>query len=196
MNAREDSAKLVLQMGISLDGFVAVPSGTGLTPVMEGESALPPEDPELKRAKLEWISQAGAHLMGRVAYEEMASYWPSSTDDYAGPMNEIPKVVFSKSLERADWPESRIARGDLADEIETLRRESDKDLIAYGGASFAQSLARLGLVDEYRLTTHPVAVADGEPLFKELPTPALLRLVETRTFASAALHVYEPAKSG
>jgi dihydrofolate reductase len=187
-----DSAKLILQMGSSLDGFVAVPSGDGLTPVMEG-GRLPAEDPELTRTKVEWISQAGAHLMGRVTYEEMASYWPSSTHDYAAPMNEIPKVVFSKSLERAEWPESRIASGDLAEEIEGLKRESDKDLIAYGGASFAQSLARSGLVDQYRLTIHPVAVTKGEPLFKDLSGPALLRLVDSRTFSSAVVHVYEPA---
>jgi dihydrofolate reductase len=192
MNTPQDSARLVLQMGISLDGFVAVSSGNGLTPVMEG-GILPPEDPELTRTKLEWIRHAGAHLMGRVTYEEMASYWPSSTADYAAPMNEIPKVVFSKSLDRADWPESRIARGDLALEVEKLKRESDKDLIAYGGAAFAQSLARLGLIDEYRLTTHPVAVADGEPLFKDLSNPVLMRLVESRTFTSAVLQVYEPA---
>lgn len=81
MKAPEDSARVVLQMGISLDGFVAVPSGDGLTPVMEGLGSLPPEDPELTRAKLEWVWQAGAHIMGRVTYEEMASYWPSSTSD-------------------------------------------------------------------------------------------------------------------
>jgi dihydrofolate reductase len=62
--------------------------------------------------------------MGRNMYEEMASYWPASDHDYAAPMNEIPKIVFSKSLERADWPESRIARGDLAEEIAKLRRVS------------------------------------------------------------------------
>jgi dihydrofolate reductase len=193
MNGAKDSARLVLQMGVSLDGFVAVPSGDGLTPVMEGGGGLPPEDPELTQAKLDWVWQADAHLMGSVTYQEMASYWPSSTSDYAAPMNEIPKVVFSKSLKRADWPESRIARGDLTEEIEELKRGSDKDLIAYGGASFAQSLARLGLVDTYRLTIHPVAVAAGEPLFKDLPTPAVLRLVESKTFSSAAVHVYEPA---
>jgi dihydrofolate reductase len=192
MNAPEGSAKVVLQMGISLDGFVAVPSGSGLTPVMEGTSGLPPEDPELTRTKLDRVWQAGAHIMGRVTYEEMASYWPSSTSDYAAPMNEIPKVVFSKSLERAEWAESRIASGDLAEEIEKLKRGSEKDLIAYGGASFAQSLARLGLIDEYRLTVHPAAVADGEPLFKDLSAPIRLRLVESRTFTSAVLHVYEP----
>jgi dihydrofolate reductase len=192
MTPPEDPAKLVLMMGISLDGFVAVPSGDGLTPVMEG-GGLPAEDPNLTKTKIDWIWQAGAHLMGRNTYEEMAGHWPTSTHDYAAPMNEIPKVVFSKSLERADWPESRLARGDLAEEIAKLKRESDKDLIAWGGASFAQSLAREGLVDEYRLTTHPVAVAKGEPLFKDLRAPVRLKLVETKTFTSAAVNVLQPA---
>ena len=104
----EHKARIVLMMGISLDGFVAVPNGDGLSPVMEGGD-LPPEDPELTKAKLDWIWKAGAHLMGRNTYEEMASFWPTSKHEYAAPMNEIPNVVFSKSLERADWPESRIA---------------------------------------------------------------------------------------
>jgi dihydrofolate reductase len=193
MTTKEGSRKLILQMGISVDGFVAVPSENGLTPVMEGGSGLPAEDPELTRTKLAWLWEAGAHVMGRVTYEEMASYWPSSTHEYAAPMNEIPKVVFSKTIERADWPESQIARGDLAEEVASLKSTTGKDIIAWGGAGFAQSLARLGLIDEYRLVTHPVAVAKGEPLFKDLSSPAHLRLVETRTFTSAAVHVYEPA---
>jgi dihydrofolate reductase len=117
-------------MGISLHGFVAVPSGGGLTTLMGGGSGLAPEDPELTRTKLAWLWEAGAHLMGRVTYEEMASYWPSSTHVYAAPMNEIPKVVFSTSIERADWPELRIARGDLAEEVSGLKREAGKDMIA------------------------------------------------------------------
>jgi len=180
-------------MGVSIDGFVAVPSGGRLMPVMEGEWGLPPEDPDLTQRKLAWVWEAGAHIMGRTTYEEMAAYWPSSASDYAAPMNEIPKVVFSKTLERAEWPDSRIARGDLAEEIATLKREPGKDVVAYGGAAFAQSLARLGLIDEYRLITHPVAVANGQPLFKDLPTPSRLAFVEARPFRSAVLHVYEPA---
>jgi dihydrofolate reductase len=193
MTPPKEPAKIVLMMGISLDGFVAVPSGNGLTPVMEGGGGLPPEDPELTKTKLARIWEAGAHLMGRTTYEEMAAFWPTSTADYAAPMNEIPKVVFSKELERADWRESRIARGDLAEELAKLKGESDKDLIAWGGASFAQSLARQGLVDEYRLTVHPVAVADGEPLFKDIPAPVRLKHVDTKIFNSAALHVFQPA---
>ena len=82
-------------MGISLDGIVAILRGDGSVPVMEGEWGLPPEDPELTKLKLGWVREAGAHLMGRVTYEAMAGYWPTSTHDYAAPMNEIPKVVFS-----------------------------------------------------------------------------------------------------
>jgi dihydrofolate reductase len=192
MTSIEGTGRIVLMMGISLDGFVAVPSDNGLTPVMEG-GELPPEDPELTKTKLNWIWEAGAHLMGRNTYEEMATFWPTSSHDYAAPMNEIPKIVFSESLEHADWPESRIARGELAQEIADLKRESDKDLIAWGGASFAQSLAREGLIDVYRLTTHPVAVANGEPLFKHLNAPALLKLVESKIFESATMNVFEPA---
>jgi hypothetical protein len=77
---------------------------------------------------------AGAHLMGRVTYEEMAAFWPTSTSDYARSMNEIPKVVFSKTLKQAGWAETRIAGGDLREEIGRLKREPGNDLIAYGGA--------------------------------------------------------------
>lgn len=181
--------KVILQMGMSMDGFVAVPSGNGLSPVM-GPGA---EDPELKRAKLEWAWDAGAHLIGRATYQDMASFWPTSTDEYAAPMNEIPKVVFSKTLERADWPESRIASGDLAAEIASLKESVDKDMIAWGGARFAQSLARQGLIDQYRLVTHPMAVAEGEPVFKDLTGPAILRHVATMPFTSAVVQIYEPA---
>ena len=74
------------------------------------------------------------HLMGRVTYEEMVSHWPSSDSDYAAPMNEIPKVVFSKTLAEANWPDSQIARGDLAEEIVRLKGEPGLDMIAWGGA--------------------------------------------------------------
>jgi dihydrofolate reductase len=180
--------KLVLQMGVTLDGFVARkpdarPRGWGLAR----------EDPALKQRKLAWLGETGLHLMGRVTYEEMATAWPSSNDAYAAPMNDIPKVVFSKTLERADWPESRIARGDLATEVAALKREEGGDMIAWGGAAFAQSLSRAGLVDEYRLVIQPVAGGDGLPLFKGLAEPLRLELADAQTYSTgAALHVYRP----
>jgi dihydrofolate reductase len=132
--------------------------------------------------------------MGRNTYEEMAEFRPVSDDAYAAPMNEIPKVVFSGTLERAEWADSRIARGDLAQEIATLKREPGKDMLAWGGAAFAQSPSRLGPVDEYRLILQPVALGQGLPLFKDLTAPLGLELVDAQTYPTgAALHVYRPA---
>jgi dihydrofolate reductase len=181
--------KLVLSMGVSLDGLVARPGRFGA-----GGWGLPSEDPALKERKLAWLRDVDLHLMGRNTYEEMAEFWPVSDDAYAAPMNEIPKVVFSSTLERADWPDSRIARGDLAEEVAELKREPGKEMMAWGGAAFAQSLSRLGLVDEYRLVLQPVALGDGLPLFKDLTAPLRLELVDAQTYnTGSALHVYLPA---
>ncbi len=109
-------------------------------------------------------------------------------------MNDIPKVVFSKTLTRADWPQSTIASGDLPDEVSALKHEPGKDMIAWGGAAFAQSLSRLRLADEYRLVLQPVALGDGLPLFAGLTAPFVLDLIEARAYADdAMLHVYRPA---
>jgi dihydrofolate reductase len=102
---------VILYMSMSLDGFVG------------GDREHPgiaiPEGAELKQWKLDHISKAGAHLMGRTSYQEMSSYWPQSDDEYAAPMNDIPKVVFSKTLSDAEatLPVNRVARGDLATEL-------------------------------------------------------------------------------
>jgi dihydrofolate reductase len=184
--------KLVLSMAVSLDGLVARPGRFGA-----GGWGLPPEDPALKQRKLGWFGNVDLHLMGRVTYEEMAGFWPTSDHPYAAPMNQIAKVVFSKTLERAEWVDTQIARGELASEIAELKRQPGNDLLAWGGAAFAQSLSRLGLVDEYRLILQPVALGAGLPLFEDLSQPLRLQLVEAHTYASgAALHVYQPAPSG
>src|SRR2546423_3189240 len=138
--------RLILQTGLSIDGYVAALDRSH--PWGEGGGQ---EDEAVKRWILDSVWGAGAHLMGRVTYEEMAGHWPTSTSEYARPMNEIPKVVFSRTLERADWPETRIARGDLSEEIGSLKREAGNDLIAYGGATLDQGLSRLALVAEDRL---------------------------------------------
>jgi dihydrofolate reductase len=183
-------SKLVLSMGVSLDGLVAGPRR-----LRAGGWGLPPDDPSLKERKLGWMQDIGLHLMGRNTYEEMAGFWPTSDDPYAAPMNEIPKVVFSRTLEHADWPDSRIARGELADEIAALKHESQKDMLAWGGATFAQSLSRLGLVDEYRLILEPIALGEGLPLFKDLTAPLRLELADAQTYATgAALHIYRPVR--
>lgn len=171
-------------MSVSVDGFVVGP---------HGHAGAGEEPHELKQWKLARIRRAGTHIMGRVTYEEMASHWPTSTDDYAAPMNEIPKVVFSTTLGEANWAKSSIARGDLADEIATLRSQSGGEIIAWGGASFAQALSRAGLVDEYVLVIKPVAFGSGLPMFRDLPDALELDLVEARTFDNGTvLHIYKP----
>jgi dihydrofolate reductase len=179
--------KLILSMGVSLDGIVARPGRGG---AVGGDR---PDDPALKKRKLDWMREIDFHLMGRKTYEEMAGFWPTSDDAYAAPMNDIPKIVFSKTLQRADWNTTRIARGELAHEIAELKREPGKDLLAWGGAAFAQSLTRLGLVDEYRLILMPVALGSGLPLFKDLATPVRLELVDAHKYdTGVALHTYRP----
>ena len=152
--------QVVLIMTMSLDGYVVAPEGFAV-----GGQA---EQPELKRWKLDRISRAGTHIMGRVAYEEMGPFWQRSKDDYAAPMNDIPKVVFSKTLKAANWPQSTIASGDLAKEIHALKKQDGGEIIAWGGACFAQSLSRAGLIDEYAIITRPLAYGGGKPLFLDL----------------------------
>lgn len=108
--------KLILHMGISIDGFVAAADGAH-------DWGYQGEDEAVKRWKLDSLWNAGAHLMGRITYEDMATVWPSSDSDYAAPMNEIPKVVFSKTLDRGGWSETRIASGDLDAEVAALKAE-------------------------------------------------------------------------
>ena len=157
----------------------------------------------------ETLWQAGAHLVGRRTYADMVSYWPTSTEPLAAPMNAIPKVVFSRSgrsdyepttalrnatdaqrdaglplLEQpANWDDTRELSGELGAEIADLKAESGKDLLAHGGASFAQSLVRLGLVDEYRLLVHPIVLGSGMALF-DGATPFDLKLADSTTFAN------------
>jgi dihydrofolate reductase len=182
--------RLILQTSVSIDGYVAALDHSH--PWTEGTGG----DERVKRWILDTVEAAGAHLMGRVTYEEMASYWPTSTDDFARPMNEIPKVVFSRTLRHADWAGTRIASGDLAEEIDRLKRDPGGDLVAYGGASLDQALSRLGLVDEYRLMIRPMALGAGLPLFRDLAAPLPLELVEAETYPSGlATHVYRPRAS-
>lgn len=171
--------KVILQMTISIDGVASV----------GGRNR---EDRELKAQKLEWLGQAGCHIMGRTTYQEMSSHWPYSDDPYAAPMNELPKVVFSRTLIEAPWETSRIASGDLAEEVAALKREPGGDILAWGGARFAQSLIAANLIDEYRLVVNPVIAGEGRSIFRPFAGPIDVTLTRAETFASGRiLHVYE-----
>jgi dihydrofolate reductase len=184
---RQVMRDVILYMSMSLDGFVGSDREHPGTAIPEGE--------ELKQWKLERISKAGAHIMGRVTYQEMASYWPHTDDPYASPMNNIPKVVFSTTLgdDEATWPVTRVARGDLATEIETIKAEPGPDVVVWGGGRLAGALAAAGLIDEYRLLVQPLVLGRGQALFDQLPESRHLQLVETTPFPSGILvQIYRP----
>jgi dihydrofolate reductase len=141
------------------------------------------------------MRQAGTHIMGRATYQDMAGFWPTSSHPSAAPMNDIPKVVFSRTLQSADdWPKTRIARGDTVEEIARLKAEPGGEILAHGGTQFVHFLIRLGLVDQYRLWVLPVAAGKGAPLFTGLARPLKVRLVKSTAFPSGTLElVYSPA---
>lgn len=173
--------KLSVQQFVSLDGYVLEQG----TPFWDWWLAQP-DDEEADAHSVAALARAGTHIMGRVTYEAMAAHWPSSHEPVAAVMNGIPKVVFSQTLQSADWPESRIASGDTAAEVARLKAEPGGDIVAHGGVRFVQSLARLGVVDEYRLWVYPIAVGSGNRIFDSFQP---LRLVSSRTFASGALEL-------
>ena len=123
--------------------------------------------------------------VGAATYTRWAGFLPSLSGPFAAPMNEIPKVVFSNSLTSADWGETTIAIGDLADAIARLKQErADGYLLAQGGVRFARSLVETGLIDAYRLVVHPVVLGAGERLFT---APLAIEPVSTTAFSAGAV---------
>jgi dihydrofolate reductase len=175
-------ASLVLKMSISLDGYVAPPDGSS-----EWEAA--GRSPDGATWVLETVSNASAHLVGANTYARWARSWPSASGPFAKPMNESPKVVFSDSLESADWAETTIASGDLTEAVTRLKQEQTSGyLLALGGVRFARSLVETNLIDEYRLVVHPVVLGAGERLFA---APLTIEPISTTAFSGGAVaHVF------
>ena len=206
-------------MSVSLDGFVCGPNG-------ELDWIFKTGDDSSRAWVVNTISQAGVHIMGSRTFYDMAAWWPFSTEPFAAPMNDIPKVVFTKkglkanesatttalknaaqmkaekglkdapdaAEKMASWVNAQVATGDLTEEINKLKQQPGKDILAHGGARFAQSLAKAGVIDEYQLVIHPVALGKGLSIFTELPKPVYLNLISTTEFKSGVVaHVYRPA---
>jgi dihydrofolate reductase len=169
-------------MSVSLDGYVAPPDGS-TDWVAAGRSD------DGASWTVETLSNAGAHLVGAATYAGWAGYWPGASGPFARPMNEIPKVVFSDSLASADWGETTIVGGDLAQAITQLKQEhSGGYLLAHGGARLARSLVATGLIDEYRLVVHPVVLGAGERLFM---APLTIEPTSTTAFSGGAVaHIF------
>jgi dihydrofolate reductase len=191
--------KLIMKMSISIDGFVGKVNG-------ENDWVFKTGDDESRAWSLEATRQAGLIIMGRKSLEALGAFWPTAPGPFAAPMNEIPKAVFSikgfagirPSAEQpptaASWTEARVFNGDLVEGIRELKTEPGKPIVAIGGAGFMRSLIATGLIDEYLLIVHPVALGAGQPIFTDLATPRYLKVVDEKTFPGGVMaKTFHPA---
>lgn len=178
--------KVIYSMGVSLDGFIAGP---------DGKIDWSAPDEELHRFHNQQTRETGAHLLGRRLYEVM-TYWETAEENPSLPEHELefariwkdlPKIVFSKTLEKVEG-NARLVRDGIAEEVAKLKEQPGKDL-AVGGAGLASTLIKLGLVDEYRLFVSPVLLGGGTPYFPPLEERIDLELIETQTFGSRVVYL-------
>lgn len=152
--------KVIASSFISLDGF---------TEAANREMVPPQPTPDLFRYFIEPNNAAGIFIYGRVTYQGMVSYWtsPAADPEYAKRLAAGRKVVFSKTLQKAEWGRATIARGDdLAADVAAMRRETDLELTILGSANLVNAFLRAGLVDGFRLLVNPVLLGAGTPLFQ------------------------------
>ena len=141
-----------------------------------------------------WLQQAGGLLEGRVTYQLMAEYWPTADQDPQAPpaivdfarlWREVPKVVYSRSLERADW-NATIARQVVRDEVLALKSAPGGDLVL-GGSDLGAEFARQDLIDEFRIYVHPMVIGRGTPMLRPSKARIPLKLIETRPFGNGVV---------
>ncbi|MFF3485082.1 dihydrofolate reductase family protein [Streptomyces sp. NPDC002701] len=177
--------KIILSMSVSLDGFFEGPN-------REIDWHL--VDEELHQHLNERIGALGGFLTGRVSHELMAAYWPTADQDpeapavvreFAAIWRDMPKVVYSRTLERAEW-NATVVREVAPDVIRALKEQPGGDL-AVGGAELAAEFRRHDLIDEYTIYVHPVLIGRGRPLFRDTDALAALRLVESRVFGNGVV---------
>jgi dihydrofolate reductase len=177
--------KIVLMMSVSLDGFIEGPN-------RELDWHL--VDDELHRHFNEVIGAMGGFLSGRVMHELMAGFWPTADQDpdssapmveYARIWRDMPKIVYSRTLERADW-NATVVRDVVPEEVMELKARPGGDL-GLGGADLAATFMRYDLIDDYRLYVHPVVIGRGKPLFPVSDSRTELQLDETRTFGNGVV---------
>jgi len=172
--------KVVLKMVLSLDGFATSLDGTHewMFEWFGGDSS---------ERSLRALQEAGVHAMGRRSYEIMGPHWAASEGPIATAMNDKPKAVFSHTLQTADWGPAEIF-GDLSAGIADLKaRDEEGTILVHGGPGFAKSLTRLGLVDEFQLSTVPIAIGKGLSPFADLEEHLKLEVVDEQRFRGGAL---------
>ena len=176
--------KVVATMFITLDGVIESPQ----------DWSFPFWNDEIAKFKTDELFATDAHLLGRVTYEVFAAAWPSRTDEtgFADKMNNLPKYVVSTTLEKAEWNNSAIIKGNVKEEILKLKRQPGQDILVAGSAILVNTLIQDNLVDEYRLLTYPLILGGGKRLFQD-GIKANLKLVETKTFGTGVVLLrYQP----
>ena len=176
-------SKLFWQMSITLDGFM---EGRGGDLSDTAQFA----DPDFDHYASDMLQSIGGILLGRKTYQLFADYWPTVSGPDADRLNALPKIVFSRTLEKVEWNNSRLVSDDVAREVEKLKRESEQELALFGSADLGSTLVRLGLIDEIRILVSPVILGQGTPMFKELDRRVPLRLVNSSIWASGIVALY------
>jgi dihydrofolate reductase len=179
--------KIVAGLFISLDGVVEAPD----------KWHFPYFNDEMGLAVGEQMAAADTMLLGRVTYQEFAGFWPQQSNDeidIADYMNNTPKVVVSTTLDTADWKNSTLIKGNVAEELTRLKQQPGKNVGITGSPTLVRSLLRDDLLDELRLLVHPIVVGRGKRLFEGEGTQMPLKLVESKTFSTGVLYLtYQPA---
>ena len=152
-------------------------------------------DEEFNDFAIEQLNEIGMLLFGRITYQGMASYWPTEfaiKDDpgVAGLMNSVPKVVFSRTLDKAEWNNTKLVKENISEEVLKLKQQPGKDIAIFGSSDLAVTLAEQGLIDEYRIIVNPVFLGGGTPLLKGIKDKLHLKLLKARTFKSGNVLLY------
>jgi class 3 adenylate cyclase/dihydrofolate reductase len=187
--------RVIVSEFITLDGVMEAP---GHEEHQDGRNAwaLLGASEDQQRFKADELFAAGAILLGRVTYQIFATFWPSAPGDqeFASRMNSIEKYVVSTTLKEAEWNNTVILRGDIAEEVSKLKQQHGGDIVIYGSADLVNALMKHDLIDEYRLMVFPVVLGSGKRLFRDESDTSHLRLVGSRAFSSGiVLLSYQPA---
>jgi len=184
--------KLVVFNQVTLDGYFADVNGDISWAQKEKQDA------EWNAFVAENASGGGVLLFGRITYELMASYWPTphaiqNNPIVAGAMNKLPKVVFSRTLDKASWNNTKLVQGDMAAEIRKMKEEPGADMAILGSGSIVSQLAQEGLIDEYQIAMNPVVLGKGRTMFDGIKEKLTLKLTKSRAFGNGnVLLWYEP----
>jgi dihydrofolate reductase len=178
--------RLVATEYVSIDGVFEEP-GHWSGPFFNDEAA---------RFKLAELRASDALLLGRRTYEGFAAAWPSYTDEegFADKMNSMPKYVVSATLDRVDWPGSRLLTGDVTEAVGNLKQEPGQDLLLAGSGQLFAALKTADLIDLYRFMLHPILLGSGRRLFADEAADKTLELTHTSVFSSGIVILeYQPA---